>query len=203
MLLFLCSWLTRPCDLQLHRQEVVNGVSGMRWAETGTPSAVTIKTPPGREEIISISCFAFHLSIRWWNTTKHKTGTNTFTCKRLSSLAYLKSKKKLAYLFSYRLFRLILFQPCSVWISFIIISDIFPPKRVIILWSLTWGNFVHSKQATCMKTEGKLRFWKKRRDLLETKINIYPCKIIALLIKRVRRENNTIDLPRWLEHSEK
>lgn len=64
-----------------------------------TPAAVTVNTSSGREEIISISCFVFHLSIRWRNTTKHKTGTVTFTCKRLSSLAYLKNKRnKLIYL---------------------------------------------------------------------------------------------------------
>ena len=136
MRFFLCSWLTRPCDLQLHRQEVVNGGSGMRWAETSTPSAVTIKTPPGREEIISIGCFAFHLSVRWWNTTKHKTGTNTFTCKRLSSLAYLKSKKKIS-VFIFLSFVQPNLVPALFCLNFfIIISDIFPPKRVIILWSL-------------------------------------------------------------------
>lgn len=109
-------WLTRPCDLQLHRQEVVNGGAGMRWAETGTPvSAVTINTPSDREEIISISCFAFHLSIRWRNTTKHKTETATFTCKRLSYLAYLESKKKISvFIFPSFVNSLILFQPCSV-----------------------------------------------------------------------------------------
>lgn len=88
--------------------------------------------------------------------------------------------------------------------SFIIImSDIFPPECVIILWS--------SEVTLCILN--RLNAWKPRenydfekerdRYLIETKIYIYPHKNIALLIKRVRREINTIDLPGWLEHSER